>query len=360
MRRLGGQAARGLWTALRVLLALALGFVAVAGCGFAVLAWQLAEHPIEMPWLAARLQAAASDAAAPAQFQIGAATLAWEGFRAGLGAPIDIRLADVTVSDPTRGLHVEAPRAQLVLEPAPLLHGQLRPRSLAVLDPRITLTPDARLATAAKTGGTGWQATLRRFGRRVIVRNARISAPGQDWDVARLDAELVRQADGRAEASASIAGTLVGTSVTASLQAAEAAAGTVRLRAALAPVRPAALAGLWPDAADIVARADILSAVEAEATLDASLVPVSLRFNLRTESGTLQMVDSPVPASGGHLAGSWRAGEAARVDASLELRPRPEQPSTHVALHGEARLDGGGATGQVTLGLDRVAFDDLA
>ncbi|MBV9118851.1 MAG: hypothetical protein JOY63_15950, partial [Acetobacteraceae bacterium] len=60
MRRLGGQAARGLWTALRVLLALALRFVAVAGCGFAVLAWQLAEHPIEMPWLAARLQAAAS------------------------------------------------------------------------------------------------------------------------------------------------------------------------------------------------------------------------------------------------------------------------------------------------------------
>ena len=28
-------------------------------------------------------------------------------------------------------------------------------------------------------------------------------------------------------------------------------------------------------------------------------------------------------------------------------------------MHGEARLDGGSATGQVTLGLDRLAFDDL-
>ncbi|MBV8612876.1 MAG: hypothetical protein JOY66_03780 [Acetobacteraceae bacterium] len=170
----------------------------------------------------------------------------------------------------------------------------------------------------------------------------------------------MRQADGRAEASASIAGTLVGASVTAALRAAETASGVVSLHAVLAPARPAAVAGLWPDAADIAARVNALSAVEAEATLDASLVPVSLGFDLRTEPGTLRLSASPVPMPGGHLAGSWRAGEPARVDASLELRPRPEQPSTHVAFHGEARLGGGSATGQVSLDLDRLAFDDLA
>jgi hypothetical protein len=360
VRRLGGQAARGLWAVSRVLLALGLGFLVVTGCGFAVLAWQLAEHPIEMPWLAVRLQAAATEAAAPARFRIGAATLAWEGFRAGLGAPIDIRLADVTVSDPMRRLRVEAPRVRLVLELAPLFRGRLRPRSLAILDPRITLTADARLATAAKADEAGWQAALPRFGRRVILRNAQISAPGQRWDVTRLDAELTHQGGGQAEASAEVAATLAGTAVTASLRAAQAASGTVRLHATLGPVRPTALASFWPEASDVAARLDAPATGEADMTLSASLTPVSLRVDLQTESGTVRMGDAPVSLSAGHLTGSWQTGEAARADADFELRPRAGQPGAHLAVHGTARLGRDAATGQVALDLDRLALDDLA
>ncbi len=360
MRRLSGQAARGLWAVLRVLLALGLGIVVVAASGFAVLAWRLAEHPIEMPWLAARLQAAASEAAAPAHLRIGTATLAWEGFRSGLGAPIDIRLTNVAVSDPTRGVRLEAPRVQLVLNLAPLLRGQLHPRSIAIVDPQITLKLDALHARQATVGGHDWRETLRQLGQRVIVRNARISAPGQSWDVTRLDAELTHQGDGGADAKTSITVALAGTPATVSLHGVQAPSGTVGLHVALQPVRPATLAALWPATSEGAARLDALITGEAEANLGASLSPTALRFDLRAEPGGLRISDAPVPLSGGHLAGSWKEGEAARADLSLDLRPRPERPVTHLAVQGEARLGSENVSGQVTLDLDRLALDDFA
>ncbi len=327
MRRLSGQAARWVWAVLRLLLALALGFAVVATGGFAVLAWQLAEHPIEMPWLAARIKAEASAAAAPADLHVGAATLAWEGFRAGLGAPIDIRLTNVSVSDPADGLRIEAPRVQLVLELAPLLRGRLRPRSLAVLDARVTLALARPRPAAANAEGTGWQAALRQLGGRVVVRGAQISAPGRGWDVTRLDAELRRQRDGGADASAAVTATLGGAAVTASLQAVQAPSGTTRLHAALGPMRPAVLAVLWPAIGGSASMLDAPVAGEAELTVDHSLALKNLRFDLHAEPGSLRAGDAPVSVLGGRLAGSWQAGEVARAEASSTCARGPSSRS---------------------------------
>ncbi len=344
---------------LRVLLALVLGSVVVAGGGFAVLAWQLAEHPIDMPWLAARIKAEASAAAAPADFRIGGATLAWEGFRAGLGAPIDIRLADVSVDDPAAGLRIDAPRVQLVLELAPLLRGRLRPRSIALLDARATLRPEGRHPAAASAETPDWQSLLRKLGSRVVVRGARISAPTRGWSVSRLDAELTRQGDGGADASAAIAATLGAARVAASLRAIQAPSGTATLHAALEPMRPAALGAIWPPIGEAAARLDAPVGGEADLTVDGSLAPTSLRFELRAQPGSLRAGDAPVPVLGARVAGSWQADTSARAEATLDLQPRPDQPNTHLTARGEARLGPAGAMGKVALDLDRLDFGDL-
>src|SRR3954454_15524564 len=72
-----------LMLALLMLLALALGG----------LAWRLAEGPLEIPFLARQIEASFNDRPDGPRLEIGRAAIAWEGFRGGTAAPLDIRLS---------------------------------------------------------------------------------------------------------------------------------------------------------------------------------------------------------------------------------------------------------------------------
>ncbi len=391
MRRLGGQAARKiyvrLWAGLRRLLAVVLGCVVVGGAGFGVLAWWLAQRPIEMPWLAARIEAAGSDAIGSGRVSVAGAALAWEGFRQGVGSPIDIRLADLAWRDPADGVVVEAPRVQVTLELASLLHLRLRPRTVVVRGALVTLTrliapaewrmPAGATPPGPLPPGEGEKAgavyfspplarAVARFSQaagltRLVVNGARIAtAPGQGWAVPRLDAQFTRKRDGAADASADAALTLGAEPAHASLRATMPPSGDAGLHASLGPVRLASLAALWPALIRVAPILDAPITAEAELALGSDLAPKTGRLDLDAGPGTLRAGDAPVQLLGAHLAASWVPGRLALKGASLDLRPRPDRPGTRVSARGTARIGPEGGVGEVALDLDRLAFDDLA
>lgn len=139
MKRLGGQAARGLWTFLHGTLAVAMTALLLGGIGLGVLAWRLGQGPIVWPWLTARVEAAVNAGLAPDRLTIGRAALAWEGFQAGLGAPLDLRLTDVAVLDRAGARRLAVPEAAVTLSLPALLRLRLVARTIVIERPRILL-----------------------------------------------------------------------------------------------------------------------------------------------------------------------------------------------------------------------------
>ena len=144
MRRLSGQAARLLWRVLHGTVTVALTVTLLAGTGLGVLAWRLGRGPIALPWLAARIEAAADRQFAPDRLRLGQVALAWEGFHGGLGAPLDLRLADVAVRNAAGRRLMAVPRAAVTLSLPALLRLRLVPRTVAIDRPRILLRRTAR------------------------------------------------------------------------------------------------------------------------------------------------------------------------------------------------------------------------
>lgn len=83
MRRLSGQAARLLWRILHGAITVALTVALLAGTGLGVLAWRLGRGPIALPWLIARIEAAADRPLAPDRLYLGQVVLAWRDSTAG-------------------------------------------------------------------------------------------------------------------------------------------------------------------------------------------------------------------------------------------------------------------------------------
>jgi len=139
MRRLSGQAARALATILHRLATIAMALAVMAGVGIAALSWRLSQGPLDMPWLTARIEAAANAGEGPTRLGIGSAALAWEGFRLGVDRPLDLRLTDVTVTDQGGSRLVAVPRAEVSLSFGALLLGRVLLRAVELDQPTLTL-----------------------------------------------------------------------------------------------------------------------------------------------------------------------------------------------------------------------------
>ena len=64
---MSGQAARGLAMLLHRLATVAIALAVLAGAGVAVAAWRLSQGPVDLPWLASRLEDAANGNGGPTQ-----------------------------------------------------------------------------------------------------------------------------------------------------------------------------------------------------------------------------------------------------------------------------------------------------
>ena len=131
-------AACNLLLAILLVLALALG----------ALAWRLAEGPLEIPFLARQIEASVNAATDGPRLAIGRAAVAWEGFRGGTAAPLDIRLSDVRLRGADGGARAELPDAAATLSFRALLRGTLAPATIELRQPRMVaqLAADGSLA----------------------------------------------------------------------------------------------------------------------------------------------------------------------------------------------------------------------
>jgi len=157
VRRLSGQAARHAGKLLHRLAALAVAVAVLGGAAAGVLAWRLAQGPLELPWLSKRVAAALNQDATVGHITIGSAALAWEGFRLGVGHSLDIRLTEFTFADPTGRRILTVPRAEISLSFHGLLLGRTTLRTLEIDQARISLVraEDGSILSTPGTSGTG-------------------------------------------------------------------------------------------------------------------------------------------------------------------------------------------------------------
>ncbi len=151
MTRRPGQALR--W--IRRLVDVAVALLVVAAAGLGGLAWRLAEGPLEVPPLARRIEAqvnavlnaalAVGDAGGDAgpRLEIGSAAIAWEGWRGGTRAPLDLRLSGVRLLARDGGSRLELSDAAATLSVRALLRGTLAPATIELRRPVLRVAREA-------------------------------------------------------------------------------------------------------------------------------------------------------------------------------------------------------------------------
>ena len=124
-----------------------LALVLLPALALGALAWRLAEGPVRLPVLARQVERAVNAAAGTEALSIGRASIAWEGFRGGEAAPLDIRLGDVRWRAAGGGPQAELPEAAITLSARALLRGMVAPATIVLRGPRLAavLEADGRL-----------------------------------------------------------------------------------------------------------------------------------------------------------------------------------------------------------------------
>ncbi|GGG48756.1 hypothetical protein GCM10010964_40160 [Caldovatus sediminis] len=144
MSRAGGQAWRWARRLLGALFALAI----LGGLALGALAWRLAQGPMELPALAREIERRVNAGAPDTRLEVGAARVAWEGWRAGHLSPIDFLLEDVRLVEPDSGrVQAVLPAASVSLSLPWLLRGEIAPRVIEFRRPvlRLVRTPEGAL-----------------------------------------------------------------------------------------------------------------------------------------------------------------------------------------------------------------------
>jgi hypothetical protein len=392
LRRLPGQAARLLARVAHILGTLALALAVLAGVGLAGLAWRLSQGPLELAWLAQRMETALN-AEGDARVSIGSAAIAWEGFREGVDRPFDIRLTDVVVVDPVRGQRLDLPRLDVSLSLRGLVRGQVQPRAMVIDGARLVVVrmadggigfqnSDAPDAVEAPDGtgvvvaliaelarppaaDSGEDVRSTRFSqlRRIRIRDAGLTVIDRPlaatWRAKLLDLDLVRAPEGGVQGRGQLALTLGGEEVAlAASGTLEAGGAEMHVHASLGPVAPAALAR---EAALFAPLAALDAKVSGDADLDfgPQLAVRRVRVDAHVGPGTARIGASDVPFLGGDLAAEGAAGDFLLRGASLRLPGHDVDVSSLLRATGAIHHEGGRLRAALVLDLDRMDFADL-
>lgn len=369
----------------------------VAGLGLAGLAWRLEQRPLAVPWLAERAEGAINAGGGRTRLQIGAASLAWSGWRAGHRSPIEVTLRRVRAVDADGHVRAELPDVVVSLSLSWLLRGVVAPRSLEMRGLSLRVLRDAegglsldlgslgedRPEPAAGTAGAG-QAVLESLAelmqppsettplaalRLLRVTEARLEVVdaqlGRAWTVEVAALSVERRQRGGLDLAGTGLLALAGERVPLSIGGwLDGASGQGGVTLGLPEVRPAALARAAPPLAPLAAL-DAPAALSLDLRLDGLRMPRFAFARLRAGTGSLDL------GPGGRLALHALEADVALDPASLRieralLRPAPPAtpgagPPPLIRAQAEARLGAEGRwEAEATLGLDRVAVGDLA
>ncbi|HET9148256.1 MAG TPA: hypothetical protein VFN77_09415, partial [Acetobacteraceae bacterium] len=112
----------------------------VALLGLGAVSWRLSRGPVDLPFLAARIGAAASRLQPGLEVVVGHAGLAWEGFHTG-GAPLDLRLSGISLRTPEGMVVGTVSHLRVTLSPLRLLQGSIAPIRILARHSTIAIRP---------------------------------------------------------------------------------------------------------------------------------------------------------------------------------------------------------------------------
>ena len=381
---------------------LAITLAVLLGVGLAAMAWRLSQAPVDLQWLAGRIEDAANANGGPTRLAIGSVALAWEGFRLGVDHPLDLRVTNVTVSDEAGGRRMTIPRAEVSLSLYELLFGRIAPRAVTVDGAQLTvlraaggtlsvdlgsLTEPANGRAAAPAGPTGTEATpiagvLAELARPPVgdrdhadhslfsqlrelrIRDARVavvdSQLGVNWHAPQAEIDFRRQPEGGVDGTADLS--LVFGEQQARLTAsATLAAGATEthLRARLTPVSPAVLARAGPGLT-VLSAVDAPVGVEADVDLDRRLAVQRAQITLTAGAGQIRIAQSAVPIVEAVLVASGTADAVTLQALRVHLPGHGNGPETLVEMRGTMQRDGGELNAAVSIDLDQLDFADLS
>jgi hypothetical protein len=363
-----GQAARHTGRLLRIIAEIALALLVILAIGVGTLAWRLKEGPLELPWLARRLESTASSAAM--HLSVGTAALAWEGFSGGADRPLDIRLTDVSAID-ADGTHIaDIPKAAVTLSTRWLLLGHVVPISLEVDGLRLAVVRaedgTVTIATGPQTqpaaGSSKFLDQILEL-RRVHLWDAAVSVVdrqfGLTWQAPQVSFDLRRPAPGELAGTAEVALVLGDQQVHLTADAAPRRdePGTI-VHFHLTPLTPAAVASFAPALAPL-STLDVPVRFSGSADLDTGFALTAFTAEARLASGRLIVGNGGIPVVNGLVDANGTPGLINLRLERLELAPRESGPFTIVQGTAQARRNADRVEATLGLDIDQVAFADL-
>ncbi len=393
MLKRSGQVARWL---LHLAGEIVLGVLLVVLVAIGVLAWRLAEGPIDLGFLVPRLSAALAGRPGGVQVQVAAASLAWEGFRAGIESPLDLVLADAVLTSGDGSGRVTIPRAEVSLSVPALLLGRIVPRRIVIEAPRLhlvlgktgglQLSFGERRAAAAPSPGTARLAgevldqlaappgndrgeAAERFPAlselsTLAIRDADLTVVDQElgvtWFTPAAGIRLERGPHGGLSGQAQMELTLKDHPAVLSVKAELKAHRSLNIVAHLAAVRPSELAALAPGLGP-------LAAVDAPVNLDldlafgANLELQNARLEADAGAGRVAFGGDSVPIESGVLEIASAGEDALTVErATLHLAGPEGKTGPILSGSGSAFRDADGVwQGDLAFAVDAVPMADL-
>ncbi len=370
MSSVAGQAARVAADRLHWLVRIVAAIVVLCVTGIALLAWRLDQGPIEVTWIARRIEAAAR--AHGILLRIGKAEIAWAAYSGGIEEPLQLTLEGLRAGPEPASLRAERVGAAFAL--APLLIGQLVPRSIELNGLRADLlrNPDGSLALGSRPGeGTplGTLSTdsthktggpdllqLRHFHIHDAEAQLYDSSIGVLWRIAGVEADLDRGGDGLIAGTARAMLEAGGQSATLDISAHQ-NGDTSTIDARLTPLDPSALSQLAPAFSGLsVLQAPV--SLTANAEFGAEMAPREEHLDAQIGAGRVHMGKGTAPVLAAQLSAD-ATRTTAQATLQLETAAEPERQHTHMTGTMHATLAAGNWRTMVAGDVDRVSFADL-
>jgi len=343
------------------------GVVALAAVVACVLAWRLAQGPIDITaLLRGQLPAGGT------HLTLGNAALAWEGFDAA-NQPLDIQLTNVglVTADARTAIHLG--HARTFLSPWQLLLGRIAPRSILIAGAQVDLKPAPQNPAQPRTPlleslfGTGhspilppWLSALHRLQIRDAAITVHDPSTGIIWQAPHLTLDMTRLPNGAVAGFARAlitAGTLAAT-----IDAAAAVSPTgTKITASTTPISPASLAPLSPALAGL-AGADLPIALNLGGELDPTLHPRTAQLAIAAGAGTIAAGTGQIRIQEASATLSLRPAELRLESFRMALAPAPHGAAPAPVITGSATATQLAGQVHATFGVTIAAMElgDLA
>lgn len=395
MRRLPGQAAKLAGRFLHFCTACLIGLAVLGAVLAMVLTWSLSRGPLELNWLATRIERMLNAPDNPTRVTVGHVALTWDGFQHGLESPIDLRLTDIAISDQGGQPRMTIPRIDLSLYFRYLVLLRVVPRAIAIEGPRFTMiraadgTISLDLGSLTETAASVPPAAAEPAGPELLEILRELSHPLQDsgisdfyshlqairiqgaavtlldhlqhtrWSAPDAEITLRRRPGGGVDGHAMVTLALGAEECTVTAEGVlHPGDGGARVSLQVSPVRPATLGHVAPGL-HLLTALDAPVRLAAEIAIDAALNPRTGSLRAEIGAGHIRIGDDVVPLANAEAALLVNADTITIEKARLAVLGRPGGTPTELTVSGAVHRTAERISGSVTVGFDQVRFADL-